>query len=347
MARKARSAADRTMESGSLSSASTSGANFAPASPIFPKASAALLRTVESEPQKGRWRVRFRWKGQRYARTTALAATTENRTQVEKLAKLVAATIAAGKSPLALFEPEKRSATTSTSETVRQYCDRWITDKVSPMVRRAQARDYRRHIVGYVLPRIGSIPIERLTPRDIVGLQAELLARPLEEHALLRRPGYQRSMGESTGREPGTLSVKTVRNIFASLRALLRDAARIDEIAIKANLFGGLQWPRGVEPGPEPFEASERDQILAWFKTKRFGLHAGRPGAPNRKRLHPSYHAYLHTLFWTGMRPSEAAGLGYIGRMWTSFAGLCGLYAPAIADKSTRRRRGRQRGWSN
>ena len=27
------------------------------------------------------------------------------------------------------------------------------------------------------------------------------------------------------------------------------------------------------------------------------------------KRVHPPFHVYLHTLFWTGMRPSEAAGL--------------------------------------
>jgi integrase len=25
--------------------------------------------------------------------------------------------------------------------------------------------------------------------------------------------------------------------------------------------------------------------------------------------VHPPYYAYVHTLFWTGMRPSEAAGL--------------------------------------
>lgn len=90
---------------------------------------------------------------------------------------------------------------------------------------------------------------------------------------------------------------------------MLRDAARIDGIPIKPNLFDGLQWPRGIVPGPEPYEPAQRDRILAWFKTKRFGLHAGRPGATNRMRPHPPYHAFVHTLFWTGMRPSEAAGL--------------------------------------
>ena len=54
---------------------------------------------------------------------------------------------------------------------------------------------------------------------------------------------------------------------------------------------------------------AQRDAILAWFKTKRFGLSADRPGATDRKRVHPPYHAFVHLLFWTGARPSEAAGL--------------------------------------
>jgi len=263
------------------------------------------------EAPKGRWRVRFRWRGRRYARTTTLAATAENRAQVDKLAALIGATIAAGKNPLALFKTAAGSKSAAPkSETVRAYYERWIADKVPPMTRKALALDYRRHLEGYVLPRLGPIPIDRLTPRDIVALQAELLSRPLTEHARRRLPGHQRGEGVGTASEPRTLSVKTVRNILlGSFGALLRDAAHIDEIPIKPNLFSGVQWPRGIVPGPEPYEPAERDRILAWFKGKRFGLHAGRPGATNRTRLHPPYHAFLHTLFWTGMRPSEAAGL--------------------------------------
>jgi hypothetical protein len=32
--------------------------------------------------------------------------------------------------------------------TVREYFELWIADKVPPMVRKAQARDYRRHVEG-------------------------------------------------------------------------------------------------------------------------------------------------------------------------------------------------------
>ena len=63
----------------------------------------------------------------------------------------------------------------------------WIERK-KPLVRTAKARDYQRHIERYVLPKLGPVPLDRLTPRDMVGLQAELLAPPLEVHARQRLP---------------------------------------------------------------------------------------------------------------------------------------------------------------
>ena len=44
-------------------------------------------------------------------------------------------------------------------------------------------------------------------------------------------------------------------------------------------------------------------------QSKRFGFHPGRGRPVNRWRPHPAYHAFVFTLFWTGLRPSEAAGL--------------------------------------
>ena len=46
-----------------------------------------------------------------------------------------------------------------------------------------------------------------------------------------------------------------------------------------------------------------------WFQAKRYGFNPGRGQTLNRWRLHPAYHAFVFTLFWTGLRPSEAAGL--------------------------------------
>jgi integrase len=236
------------------------------------------------EVHNGKLRLRFRWRGKRSARLTELADTPENRVQLDKLARLVAATMAAGKDPLALLEPSRASnRTTPTTLRVGEYFQRWIADKIPPMVRKAQARDYRRHISRYVLPQLGDLPLTDLSPRDILGLRAELQQRGL--------------------------SLKYVKNILAgSFKAMIRDAREIDRVIVD-DPFVGVRWGRVPVPGPEPFAAAERTRIIWWFERKRFGFHPGMAVHGHRVRPHPSYHAYVHTLFWTGMRPSEAAGL--------------------------------------
>ncbi len=236
------------------------------------------------EAHNGHLRLRFRWQGQRYARTTALPDTAENRAQLQKLANLIAATIAAGKDPLVLLAP---TATSSQGQphalTVREYFELWIADKVPPMVRKAQARDYRRHIEGYVLTLLGDLPIADVSPRDILGLRAQLLQRGL--------------------------SLKYVKNILGgSFKAMIRDAREIDRV-LTLDPFVGVRWGRVPVPGPEPFSAAERTEILRWFEGKAFSFRARGSSTCARRRSHPPYHAYVHTLFWTGMRPSEVSGL--------------------------------------
>jgi integrase len=70
---------------------------------------------------------------------------------------------------------------------------------------------------------------------------------------------------------------------------------------------------RGVEAQvatePDPWTAEEMRRILGWLRSRRFGF-APLPGSMGVRRLvHPPFHAYAHTLFTTGPRPSEASGL--------------------------------------
>lgn len=88
------------------------------------------------------------------------------------------------------------------------------------------------------------------------------------------------------------LSLKTVRNVIdATFRALWRDARKVDYL-VDRDPFQALQCPRIPTARPDPFSEEERDAILAQFKAKV-----------------PSYFPFVHTLFWTGMRPSEALAL--------------------------------------
>jgi integrase len=78
---------------------------------------------------------------------------------------------------------------------------------------------------------------------------------------------------------------------------------------VAPGIFPRLTWPEHEIPEPDPFEADERARIIEWFRTKRFGLPQEKGSMVKPFRVHPHFYAYVHTLFWTGMRPSEASGL--------------------------------------
>jgi len=103
------------------------------------------------------------------------------------------------------------------------------------------------------------------------------------------------------------LKPKTVKNILdGSLRAMLHAARTVDGL-IERDPLVDIEWPRIVTPPANPFEADERDAILDWMKHRRFTFFT----KPPMVRPHPPYHAFLHLLFWTGMRPSEAEALDW------------------------------------
>jgi len=88
------------------------------------------------------------------------------------------------------------------------------------------------------------------------------------------------------------LAIKSVRNVIdASFRACIRDARKIDYL-IDRDPFEALIWPRRQQERPDPFTEEERDEIIAQFAKRS-----------------PFYVPFIHTLFWTGARPSELLGL--------------------------------------
>jgi hypothetical protein len=127
----------------------------------------------------GRLRLRFRLtepNGRRYqiARATGYEDTTENREKLEALRRVIGSLVRAGRDPRphldaiiarpALHAParvdeEKAHAVA----TLRTYFNAWL-DGRRPLVRRAQLRDYRRHIENYVLRADRRSPARRAAP---------------------------------------------------------------------------------------------------------------------------------------------------------------------------------------
>ncbi len=248
------------------------------------------------EVRRGKLRVRFRvllpeGTSHYVSRETGLEDTPANRDQLRRVTKLIGAAVHAGRSLgdidhiIGFRSPQQAGASSPpavpTGMTVREYFEQWMAEQL-PLVRKAQARDYKRHMQLYVVPAIGPVALADLRPSHVRGLQAELLSKGL--------------------------SPKYVKNILSgSFRAMIRQAAA-DEFVTR-DIFVGLKWPTWEPPEPDPFAPDERTRIVDWFKNKRFGFHPGQRSMANRWLPHPAYHAFVHTLFWTGMRPSEAAGL--------------------------------------
>ncbi len=176
------------------------------------------------------------------------------------------------------------SAVVAPRMTWREYYAVWRVDKVHPLVRKAQERDYRRHIEGYVLPALGDLPVNRLDVDRLVSLRADLLGRGL--------------------------SVKYIRNILsASFRAMVSAAIAKSYLTIdpyRSPLW--RRWPENQDPDREgdpeadPFTVDERQRIFGYFERKVFLVHG-------KKRAHPHFLAYVKLLFLSGARPSEASGL--------------------------------------
>ncbi|MCC6848829.1 MAG: tyrosine-type recombinase/integrase [Deltaproteobacteria bacterium] len=83
---------------------------------------------------------------------------------------------------------------------------------------------------------------------------------------------------------------------------MVRDALQ-DDIAAGFP-FPKVAWPEKIVPGPSPFTAEERDALLTHFANKRWKV-----GGFNDSKPHYPYFAFLYTLFFTGMRPSEAVAV--------------------------------------
>ena len=232
----------------------------------------------------GSLRLRFRWKGRDKSIATGLEDSPENWKQLRQLADVVGACIKINKDPRAIiaeaFGGTVETTASASAPTVRTYTKQWAAEQ-EHLVRKALAKDYRHHSRHWI-DRLGDVLMSELRPLHVRGLQAELLSK--------------------------RLSPKTVKNIISgSFRAMIQHAV-VDELVTK-DLFLGLKWPKWKPPEPDPFLPEERDRIIEWFRTTRFGFHAGPRRRDDRMRPHASFHVYVHLLFFSGLRPSEASGL--------------------------------------
>ncbi|MCD9625623.1 tyrosine-type recombinase/integrase [Rhabdothermincola salaria] len=148
--------------------------------------------------------------------------------------------------------------------------ERWLPVRKTQVGHSTYA-SYRQTINSHVLPRIGMIPLQRLTPEDLEGFYADLLTE-----------------GRLNG-GGGGLSPKTVRNIHGMLHKALADACR--KGTVQRNVAGLADPPRvRRRSAMTVWDAAQLRQFLAEIEDHPLGT---------------AFHLAAHT----GMRRGEVLGL--------------------------------------
>lgn len=264
-------------------------------------------------------RARIRWRVGGGKRLSARLAYSEaQREDAENARLMFEKAVAAGRDPRELYvgiipgivlpdarlvavEPEVAVTTPEVSEllpetpelTIGMVFEPWMARMSNRhMTRKAQQRDYRRHVSKVLDIEVGSRLVRDLPVRDFTaGILVEL------RQILLDR-------GRDDG---GPASRGYVQNILsASFRAFVRDALLEH---IPADPFTSPEWRRWPrrrpiderEP-PNPFFPEQRDRILEWFARQTFRVN-------NKPREMPSYLGWIAVQCLAGLSPSEASGL--------------------------------------
>src|SRR5262245_1440842 len=133
-------------------------------------------------------------------------------------------------------------------------------------------RNRESYIRVHVLPVLGTVRLDELTPRHIVDLQARLQGK-------------------------GLASSTADRVVHSAFRGMLRDAELAGYRTRDLGQLFDRRFVTRISQGSDtteidPYTDEERERILEWFWNVR-----------------RQYHAFVYFRFWTGTRPSEAIGL--------------------------------------
>ena len=105
--------------------------------------------------------------------------------------------------------------------------EEWLPDNQPPRLRPSSYANYTIYTRTHVVPRLGDIELQRLTPSNLSGFYRALLTDA-------RRDGQG-------------LAPKTVRNIHAMVHRALSDAVRLGYLV--RNVADAVTPPRGASPG--------------------------------------------------------------------------------------------------
>ena len=163
-----------------------------------------------------------------------------------------------------------------TDLTVGEYITNVWWPAHTPTIRANTASSYGRVIAAHIIPGLGSVRLQKLTPAMLTAFYGRL------------------SSGEDSGRDP--LSAKSVRHVHVIVRRALADAV----------LWGYLSKNPADAAKPPRVEKTKKFETWTADQLRRFLDHVAGTG----------WEALFTLLATTGMRRSEAMGLWWSDIDW-------------------------------
>jgi hypothetical protein len=145
-----------------------------------------------------------------------------------------------------ITEIERGTAVDPSKQTLGEYLQHWLATSVQPRVRPATHSGYERLIRVQIIPRLGNIPLQKLTALQIQQCYTDMRTSPRVD-----------------GRD-GTLSPRSVCYAHTVLKQALKQAARWR--LISHNMAADVDPPKEVRPHVQVWNVAEAQWFLAAFQ---------------------------------------------------------------------------------
>lgn len=160
--------------------------------------------------------------------------------------------------------------------TVGEYLQDWLTTSAQHRVRPTTFESYHKLVRSYILPALGAVPLQRLTPSQVQAFYATQLAEARHDCT-------------HHGRQGSGPSPRTVRYLHAILHRALKEAMQFGLVA--RNVTDAVAPPKDARPPIKSWDVVNVQRFLAV--------------AVDDHRYSPIWLMVLHT----GMRKGELLGL--------------------------------------
>lgn len=219
---------------------------------------------VEQLPDRT-WRYRFSWRDATGRRHYVKRSGFTSRREAER-----AMTVH-------MVEADRGTGTVTTTTTVGDYLHAYYNRQLADRAwKPTYAATVGTHIRSYLVPRIGNVPIGKLTVATFDQLKADLLNN-----------GKTGLMGT------GGLSAKTVRNILSTLHKAFEDGVERQELSRHPMI--GVKLPKFERPELVTYDETQVNRFLAYSKA-------------SNDYMYPLW----RLMFATGLRRGELLGLRWV-----------------------------------